>query len=259
MRARRIVLIVLLLCGAGIVRAQVARAAPGAPSLILEPARVSIGLFYSGVDLTVATETEPGCEVAVVVSGPPSDLVLREQERRWGLLWAPGPEVVFDGVPELYLVQSTVESEELAPARVLEELEIGYASLRARLGGEVRDDLVRELIALKQDEGLFSSTVRRRSSREEQPTPGESAYRTVVHIPAQASPSTYSVRVYAFRDGLLVSRANGSFVLEQAGFVGFVSSLATSHGLAYGIFAVVVAVAAGLLVGFLFGSTRKRT
>jgi uncharacterized protein (TIGR02186 family) len=259
MRIRPIILMVLLLWGAVLVRSQSAGTASGSPSLTIEPARVAIGLFYSGVDLTVASETGSACEVAVVVSGPPSELVLREQERRWGLLWAPGPEVVFDDVPALYLVQSTVELEELAPPPVLEELGIGYASLPARLGGRVRDDLVRELITLKEDEGLFSSTVRRRSSREEQPTSGDSVYRTVVHIPAQASPSTYTVRVCAFRDGLLVSRADGSFVLEQAGFVGFVSSLARSHGLAYGVFAVVVAVAAGLLVGFLFGSTRKRT
>jgi uncharacterized protein (TIGR02186 family) len=258
MRPRRIVLIVLLAGVVCFVRAETAGAASGSLSLTVEPERVAIGLFYSGVDLAITAETEPGCEVAVVVSGPSSELVLRQQERRWGLLWAPGREVVFEDVPGLYLVQSTVEPEKLAPARVLEELGIGYASLRARLGSEARGDLVRELIALKEAEGLFSSTVRRPNPRDGQPPAGVSPYRTVVHVPAQASPSTYSVRVCAFRDGHLASRADGSFALDQAGSVGFVSSLARSHGLAYGVFAVVVAVAAGLLVGFLFGSTRKR-
>jgi hypothetical protein len=66
------------------------------------------------------------------------------------------------------------------------------------------------------------------------------------------------VRLLAFRDGHVVTRAQSTFELEEAGFVAFVSSLADTHGLAYGIFAVVIAVAAGLLVGFLFGSTRKK-
>jgi len=60
-------------------------------------------------------------------------------------------------------------------------------------------------------------------------------------------------------EGHLVSRADGAFELAQAGFVAFVSSLAERHGLAYGVFAVVIAIASGLMVGFLFGSTRKKT
>jgi uncharacterized protein (TIGR02186 family) len=246
----------LLAGGASLLSAPAAPATPSTSPLTVEPARVEIRLLYSGAEVTVSAATEPGDEVAVVVSGPPSTLVLRRQERRWGLFWAPGAEVEFEDVPSLYLVRSTVEPDELAPAGVLEELGIGYGSLLARLGGADRGDLVRELIALKESEGLFSATV---VGDDEEPPAGGPGYRTVVHLPARAPASVYSVRLLAFRDGRLVSRAEGSFELVQAGFVAFVSSLAASRGLAYGVFAVVVAVASGLLVGLLFGSTRKRT
>jgi hypothetical protein len=86
-----------------------------------------------------------------------------------------------------------------------------------------------------------------------------SFFRDAVHIPARAPADTYTVQVLSFRDGKLLGRARDTFEIEEGSFVGFVSSLAETHGLAYGIFAVVVAVAAGLLVGFLFGSTRKKT
>jgi hypothetical protein len=66
------------------------------------------------------------------------------------------------------------------------------------------------------------------------------------------------VWLFAFRDGRLVTRTAETLELEEAGLVAFVSSLAETHGLAYGVFAVVIAVAAGLLVGFVFGSTRKK-
>jgi uncharacterized protein (TIGR02186 family) len=258
MTPRRAAVLGVLVCGASLVRADGPGAGPGSAPVTIEPARVEIGLLYSGADLTVSAETEPGVEVAVLVSGPPSELVMREQARRWGLFWAPAGEVTFEDVPSLYLLETTVEAEELAPTHVLEELGIGYASLRTRLGEETRHDLVRELIVLKESEGLFSSTVAKNDDREA-PVAGGPVYRTVVHIPARAPAGTYSVQLCTFREGHLVSRSDRAFELEQAGFVAFVSSLAETHGLAYGVFAVVVAVASGLLVGFVFGSTRKKT
>jgi len=200
----------------------------------------------------VAAETEPDTEVAVLVTGPPSELVMREQARRWGVFWAPAGEVAFRDVPSLYLLRTTVKTDDLAPAHVLDELGLGYEALEEELGAQSRPDLARELVTLKESEGLFSSMV----VTDEDPL---SEFRAVVRLPARASPSSYTVRLFAFRDQRLVGRGEGTFEVEQAGFVAFVSALAETHGLAYGIFAVVVAVAAGLLVGFLFGSTRKKT
>jgi uncharacterized protein (TIGR02186 family) len=235
-----------------------ASARPEPTPLTMEPAHVEIGLLYSGVDLTVSTEREPGVELAVLVTGPVSDLTLRERARRWGLFWAPAGEVHLEGVPSLYLLRTTTALESLAPAGVLDDLGLGYPALRAALGPETRDDLFRELIVLKESEGLFSTTLASDEDREE-PAAGGSSFATTLHIPARAPATTYSVWVFAFRDGQLVTRISETLELEKAGFVAFVSSLAEAHGLAYGIFAVVIAVAAGLLVGFLFGSTRKKT
>jgi uncharacterized protein (TIGR02186 family) len=248
----RVALLGILACGMGSAVAETAQAAVPSIPLTVEPTRVDIGLLYSGADVSVSAETEPGTEVAVLLEGPPTELVMREQARRWGLFWAPAGEVSFREVPSLYLLRTTIEPGELAPSRVLDELGIGYASLEKGLGGESRPDLARELIALKESEGLFSSAV----------VPDEDAssvVHMVVHVPTRAPATSYTVRLFAFRDQRLVGRGEGTLDLRQAGFVAFVSLLARAHGLAYGIFAVVVAVAAGLLVGLLFGSTRKKT
>lgn len=257
MSAKAASMLGVLACAAGLALPSSARARPGAPVATVEPARAEIGLLYSGVDLAVSTQREPGVDLAVLVTGPASDLTLREQARRWGLFWAPAGEVRFEGVPSLYLLRTTTAVEDLAPAHVLEDLGIGYPALGAALGGETRDDLLQELIVLKESEGLFSVTVASDDGRGESTT-GDSPFRTVLHIPARAPASTYSVGLFAFRDGELVTRSEHTLEVEEAGFVAFVSSLAETHGLAYGVFAVVVAVAAGLLVGFLFGSTGKK-
>ena len=248
--------ITLLACG--LASAHGEPAGPGPSPLTLVPARVEIGLFYSGVDLEVSAETEPGADVALLITGPASELLLREQARRWGLFWAPAGEVTFDHVPSLYLLRTTRELEDLASPDVLEELGVGYPSVLARLGQPVPHNLFRELVVLKESEGLFSSTVAKSDDPGASLT-GTASFRAVAHIPARASADTYSVQVFAFRHGRLVDRVVGAFEIEEAGFVDFVSSLAETHGLAYGVFAVAVAVASGLLVGFLFGSTRKKT
>lgn len=253
MSVRGSVLPGVLACWASIAPATGADARTGSLQLTVDPARAEIDLLYSGVDLAVSAEMEPGVDVAVLVTGPTSELVMREQARRWGVFWAPAGEVTFDSVPSLYLLRTTVELESLAPAHVLAELGIGYEALRPTLGRGARDDLFRELIILKESEGLFSSAAARSNA-----TSGGASFQRVLHIPARAPASTYLVELCVFRHGRLVDRGEATFELEEAGFVEFVSSLAETHGLAYGIFAVVVAIASGLLVGFLFGSTRKK-
>jgi uncharacterized protein (TIGR02186 family) len=222
--------------------------------LTITPERVEIGLLYDGFDLAVSADAGPGVDVAVLVTGPLSDLVMREQARRWGLFWVPGGEVTFEDVPSLYILRTTVDVARLAPAEVLEGLGIGYEALRSRLGAPVRDDLFHELVVLKESEGLYSSAVWAREGASADRSP----FRGVLRIPARAQAQAYSVQLSAFRDGRLVSHGEGPFEVEKAGFVGFVSSLAETHPLAYGLFAVLVAVASGLLVGFFFGSTRKK-
>jgi uncharacterized protein (TIGR02186 family) len=247
----------VLAWGASLLPAPDVSARPGRLPLTVEPARVVIGVFHGGVDVAVSAETEPGVDVAVLVTGPASELVMRTQARRWGLFWAPAGEVTFESVPSLYLLRTTAELQSLAPAHILEGLGIGYEALRPALGEGARDDLFRELVLLKESEGLFSSTIGGGEDLGASAAGGPS-FQTVLHIPARAPARTYSIQLCAFREGQLVGRGEGTLTLEEGDFVEFVSSLAETHGLAYGVFAVVVAIASGLLVGFLFGSTSKK-
>ncbi len=76
------------------------------------------------------------------------------------------------------------------------------------------------------------------------------------HVPARAPATIYSVQLLGFLDGQLITRGETTFELSEGGFTALVSSLAQEHGLAYGLFAVMAAVASGLLVGFVFGSRK---
>jgi hypothetical protein len=117
------------------------------------------------------------------------------------------------------------------------------------------EDLFLELVRLKESEGLFHIETKEAREDDHSET-GPNPFRVLFHLPANAPPTTYSVDVYVFRQGRLLTRGEGSFVLRQTRFISFVTSLARDHGLLYGILAVVVALAAGLGVGFLYGSAK---
>lgn len=220
--------------------------------LQLTPARTAIGVFYDGMHLTVTQEVAAGTDVAVVVTGPVTDLHLRRQARVWHAFWAPAEAVTFEGMPALYALQTSSPLAALAPDSVRGRYQIGYATLRPPAG--VAGDLFPELLRLKESEGLFQEGIGGLRI-----APGVAGRDTVVasiRLPARAPPATYDVALYGFRDGQLVLHREGSVAIVRGSLNAFVDELAHEHRLLYGILAVGVAMGAGLLVGLAFGTVK---
>jgi uncharacterized protein (TIGR02186 family) len=219
----------------------------------VEPARGEIGLFYRGLQVTVSMPAEPGSEVAVLLSGPRSRLSLRSKARRFGLFWGPAGEVVFEAVPSLYLLSSSRELRDLTDAATLQRLGLGYDALRdAEPAGA--EEWFSELLTLKESEGLFSVSV----SAPERDEARQDRLSLPLWIPARARAERYAVEGFCFREGRLLSRGEAWLEIGTGGVVALMADMAHRHGLGYGIFAVVAALFSGLLVGLLFGSTKKR-
>ena len=224
--------------------------------LILTPTRAEIGIFYGGVELVVSAEVDPDVELALLVTNSPSDIHLRKKGRVWGLFWAPTDDVIFNEVPHLYLLRTSTDIDDLAPEGILRELGLGYEALRHPRGEDGADDLFQEFIRLKESEGLFSVSSGT-ANVESRPASRSERTSLAVSLPANAPATTYSVQLFGFRDGELVTLGEGNFELRQSKPIAFITLLAQEHGLLYGLLAVVIALAAGLAVGFLFGSTGK--
>lgn len=226
-------------------------------ALSVEPPGAKIGFSYNGVELEVSGELDGNVQFAVLLTGPTSDLNLRKIERVWGLFWAPTENVLFENIPIPYLLRTSAELTKLAPEKLLHELGLGYESFRPRNPGSMEHDSFLELVRLKESEGLFSCSIdatpmSRRAAGDRHP------FSVKFPIPAKAPAATYRIRQFVFRDSLLVRKAERRFELRQTKLIAFVTSLAQDHGLLYGLFAVAAALAAGLGVGILYGSARKR-
>src|SRR5690606_38768422 len=131
----------------------------------------------------------------------------------------------------------------------LKELGVGFANLN--FGRPVGDDTEEAqfrsaVIRLKKKQRLFQE------NDDGVTFIGRSLFRGSVAMPANVPTGRYTADVYLFRDGELISKSLSTLEVSKAGFERMVHSLAFNQPLLYGLFAVLVAVLAGLAGWFAF-------
>jgi len=223
----------------------------------LVPEQIEANLFFNGSRVEVQGTVLPGYEVAVLCTGQANHLDLRRKGKVWGTLWMNVGDVAFEHIPTLYLLSTSAPLASLASPEVLKQLGIGYPALGALAGQNGAEaPLFRELIKIKENEGIFS--VREGAAKL---LPGAGGIRQVMAgcvFPPKVRMSEYEVQFFGFKEGngeLLCSQRIG---VKQVGVARFMSSLVRRRPLFHGFFAVVVAVAAGLLTGLVFGGSSKK-
>jgi uncharacterized protein (TIGR02186 family) len=228
--------------------------------LSVEPHELEADMFYRGGTVRVTAKVPQGYQVALVCAGNDEQLELKQQGKRLGLLWMSVGEVAFNHVPGLYLLHTSAELEDLAPPHVLEDLGVGFAALRERATGDdgspPDEELFGELVKLKESEGLFRYAV---GSVHTEPLTADTMLATTeFRLPPKAAHGVYQIVAYGFREGDGELLGTGSLRLTRSGAVTFISSLAREHGMLYGLLAVLIAIGAGLLTGFVFGLRMKK-
>jgi hypothetical protein len=81
---------------------------------------------------------------------------------------------------------------------------------------------------------------------------GRKVYALSMNIPPKMNAGDYTVRALAVRQGKVIDQAEQKLHVQLTGLPKFIARLAFGHSLLFGIMAVVIAVAAGLIIGMLF-------
>jgi len=79
----------------------------------------------------------------------------------------------------------------------------------------------------------------------------------VMKFPTAAPEGKYHLRTFFLREGKLVGESEDEIFLRKSGLVGWLSRMAERRAATYGIFTVVIAIAAGVLAGSLFRRSAK--
>jgi uncharacterized protein (TIGR02186 family) len=252
--------VALLLAAIVVAVGAVGQAAGNTKSMTVAPSEVGIDLFYHGTALRVSGMIPAAHQAAVLCVGKGSTIKARRKGRVWGVLWMNTGDVTFEEVPSVYLLATSAPLAELAAPAALAALGLGFEALEPRAfaagGPDDADARFRELVRLNEQDGLWG--LEQGAVRLEPGKGGNLTATAEIYLPARATPGGYEVRLYSFRDG--TGRLEGSTVvtLRSVGVAGFVSAMARQRGLLYGIVSALVAMAAGLLAGLVFGRGRRR-
>jgi uncharacterized protein (TIGR02186 family) len=222
---------------------------------------VAVTSGFSGIEVivfgTVNNSRQESAEhglydVVVVVEGAPAPLVARRKSKIAGI-WINTKSVRFASLPTFYGIVSTRPVEEIASAAVLAEHEIGFEHVHMKPAGHKANvtpdelaDFRAAVIRLKQRERLYA--------RDEYGVIfiGRSLFRSSIDLPANVPVGQLTARVYLFRDGQLLSTYSARFSMAREGIERFLYDLAYRAPVVYGVFAVFVAAAAGLLASAVF-------
>ncbi len=227
------------------------RAAVAGVSLDLDNPEVRISAFYNGT-VVHATGTVPaGSEAVVRVSGHPEDLHLKKKGKMGGVLWMNVGDLTFANAPKVYMLYTSAgATSTLKDAR----LEYSYGALLDRIeispAGEDKAFWFDEFLKLKKKNSVYAEYPEAITfGREEN---GQRAFQVDLVVPPRMGEDDYTVEVFAVKDGRVIGKGARELRVRQVGFPKKLTSLAFDHSLAYGIFSVLIALAAGLVMGVVF-------
>lgn len=206
-------------------------------------------LIFGSVESTVAPGPGKGdYDVIVVVRSPSVPMVARRKERVMGV-WVNGASKTYPTVPGFYAVLSSRPFRAIASDETLKELGIGLSNidLGRRTSGDPEEQSFRTaLIRLKQNELLFQEHDDGVSFI------GRSLFRATVDLPVNVPIGRYFTDIYLFRDGMLLNKNESSLKVNKVGLERVIYGLAFTHPFLYGLLAVLLAVACGLLGWVVF-------
>lgn len=225
----------------------------------VSPDNVGIGVTYSGETLKIYGSLPENSDVIIKVTSDNKDFTLSEVSRK-GPFWINGSDITIKQAPGFYKLSSSKPVEQLLPAATRQSSNLGLDVVSQSLvsqskldnptlvstsdgqtGGTVYDEFMR----LKNDEGRYSQDSNARIF-------DAKLFETSIDWPSSVTPGAYRVDVFAVRDGAIIEQYNSSVEFTEVGATNWVSELAHSNGALYGLFACVVAIISGFLVGKIF-------
>lgn len=215
----------------------------------LSSREIAISTGFTGAELLLFGATEGSGDIVVTVEGPARSEVVRRKQRVAGI-WVNGDSITFDNTPAYYWIASSRTLADIAPAKLLSTLEIGYERQPMPPRGDHAADALAEfreaLFRNKRAHGLYGS------GESEIRIIGGKLFRTTIPFPANVLTGHYVATVFLFKNGRLVSRERTPLAVHRTGLEAQIYNFAHDEAPWYGAIAIVIALLAGWLAGVIF-------
>jgi hypothetical protein len=215
--------------------------------------------------LTLRGPAPEGSQILIKVVGPERDFNLNKSGRVFGFLWVPVSHGIVRTLPGMYALLSSgkvagvLPPEEQRAAKLFPDFQelwqLGKVSFQEERGAEeaetLAQDFLRGLIRILQEKRLYQV-------EEEAVQISGGQFLARLLVPAEAPQGEYRVSAYALENGKARLLATGRFTARAEGLAAWLARQAQDRPTVYGIIAVLIALAAGALVGVIFQLGTKR-
>jgi uncharacterized protein (TIGR02186 family) len=212
---------------------------------------IAVTSAFSGAGIVLFGSREGLGDIIVVVRGPPNDATVRRKHHVLGF-WINTEQRTFAAVPAYYAVAASRPLDDLLPAAVLRERQIGLGNLlpepmgRGRAGPEREADFRAALIRNQERVGRYPPAIGPVA------TLGAHLFRATIVFPAAIPLGDYTVETDLVRDGKVVASDTVPLSVTEAGVGAGVADFARLQPLSYGVIAVLAAALTGYLLGLPF-------
>ncbi len=213
---------------------------------------VAITTGFTGTEVLLFGAIEGEGDLVVVVSGPPQTVAVRRKEHVAGI-WLNKDQVSIENAPAYFQVMATRKFGDWLPLTIRERHKMGVEYLRLAATGDVTPE----------DAKAFTEAFARNKERVghyriaegKVSKLGGRLFRTNVFFPANVPTGTYKVEVFLIRDGAVESAQTTPLYVSQIGVGADIYQFAQEYSASYGIFAILIAVIAGLGAAIAFRKT----
>jgi uncharacterized protein (TIGR02186 family) len=202
---------------------------------------VDITTGFDGADVVVYGVTATEGDIALLVTGPRRNMVVRRKEPVMGA-WINTEWEEFSQVPSFYDYALSRFAMEQDDAALLQKNGIGLDGLNFVPQDGDAGDVMRSreaLIRNKQAQGLFPLKARGMQFVR------EDFFKAEFFLPSNVPTGDYTVSAYLFKRGKLYAQDHATFRVAQVGFSARIYSFAYRDSLSYGLVAVLMALFAG--------------
>ena len=220
--------------------------------LTIQPEVLNIGTFFSAGQVTISGEVRSGQDVIVEIAGPAANGQF-DLKGRVGPFWMTRGKAEMDGAPAMYVLLLPGGQDWHTKAS---SLGLGLERLRRKISIQSTalppDDLFNMFVDLKKSEGLYA--IEDNAITYASANNGRKRFTTAFRFPRSTATGKYQIKATAVANGARGLEQSRSFLVDEVGFNRLIHDLATNRRLTYGILAVVIALFAGAVMGFLFKS-----
>jgi len=251
---------VIVVCWPFVLRAQEVPIA-----LNLSTSRINISTFYNGTTLKAEGSIPADVDVLLEVQGPKKNVELKVKGKVAGVLWMNKTDVELENVPAVYMVYTPDKVEKdlfltelgIGSDNLMKDLSILHAGYQKLIhdivikpASEDKIFIFSEYVKLMEKAGVYAvnnGTVSYGTVKD-----GKKPFSVVLNIPPKMSAGQYKVKAITVKNGQMLGQTETELTLQLSGFPKLIATLSRDHALLFGIMAVVIAVATGLIIGTLF-------